>query len=113
MIGITQIILKLRSQAGFSPRDINCGGCEDFAYDVVNRMGRKRAEAIWGGDVPPEMWSEKVQNLPGWFYDSADTHCFVVFENRFYDSECPFGCDFPDKLPHFQREILTHLEMVG
>jgi len=106
-MGITQIILRLRSQAGFSPREINWGGCEDFADAVVREMRGKGAVAVWGNEVPPEMWSEKVRSLSDWFSHVAIFHCFVKFKCRFYDSECPLGCDFPDELPFFQKKILN------
>lgn len=104
-MGITQTILRLRcfyaKRLNITPQLINNGRCEDFAGDI-EKAGF--GYAIWGGDVPIELWSELVYGIKDWFSDFADSHCFTMFNNKFYDSECPQGCNYPDDLPFFQRQ---------
>ena len=80
-MGITQAILRLRciyaKQYDATPQDVNGGLCEDFAGDIVN-MGF--GNVIWSG-----------------------AHCFVLYNGKYFDSECPQGCNHPDKLPFYLR----------
>jgi len=108
MVGIAQTIISLRSQylkqLDFTkPSEINNGNCGEFANDVADQI--PGAYAIWGDDLCPILWSYKVIRLPDWFTNFAPGHCFIMYDGRFYDSECPDGCDFPDELPFYQRDI--------
>lgn len=101
-MGIAQTILKLRTRWNdLSPRQINNGGCEDFA-NVIESAGF--GMAIWGENVPLELWSELVYGIEDWLSHFAVGHCFIMFNDKFYDSECPQGCNYPDDLPFFQRQ---------
>jgi hypothetical protein len=58
--------------------EINNGLCEDFAADVCSLV--PGAEAWWDDELgkrPPETGSHKI----------------IVFQGRYYDSECPEGTD--------------------
>lgn len=108
MNGITQAILKLRiNYAEFdhlTPQAINNGLCGNFANDLVE-MGF--GEAVWGDDACPCLWSSCVMGLPDWFTHFTGGHCFLDGHNgKFYDSECPQGCNYPDELPFYQRQII-------
>ena len=104
---ITQAIIQLRWQVkrkqNLSPQEINNGSCEEFA-DLISDI-ISDAFSIWGDSVCPILWSSQVFNLPDWFSHFTNGHCFIMFNNKFYDSECPQGCNYPDKLPFYQREI--------
>lgn len=88
-----------------TPQEINNGMCSDFADDVAH-IGF--GIAIWGDAVPIELWSELVlyEDWPHF----ACGHCFIMFNNKFYDSECPEGCDYPDELPFYQRQYKEYFE---
>jgi len=106
MDNITQRILKLRiayaKQYEVRPYEINNGQCEDFAYDL-SHYGF--GEPIWGDELASfECWSAEIKEYPDWFSHSAPIHCFTRYHGKYYDSECPQGCDYPDQLPCYQRE---------
>jgi len=46
------------------------------------------AELIWGDGL-----------VGRWDY----AHCFVCYNGRYYDAECPEGVDDWEELPYFQR----------
>lgn len=100
--GITQTILRLRCQYGITPDTINAGNCGDFANEIDDQI--PGAIAVWGDELESSFWSEQFKMLAFW-QDIVWGHCFVMFNGRFYDSECPLGCDYPNELPFFQREI--------
>ena len=107
MSDITQAILLIRidyaTNEQMNPQQINNGICDDFAYKL-EKMGF--GEAIWGDDVCPALWSSNVFNLPDWFSHFVSGHCFLMGnDKKFYDSECPQGCNYPDELPYYQRQI--------
>jgi hypothetical protein len=78
----------LRDDKYDSPYDINNGGCEEWATDVM--------EVFEKSDVPVEIWATP--------FGFADTnHCFVRVHGKFYDSECPEGCDDHMDLPIFKN----------
>lgn len=107
-MGITQAILKLRieyAQRGHSPKDINGGLCADFADDIISRFGLSDGVAVWGEEVPVKHWSSYVQKIQDWFSHFAICHCFIWYRGKFYDSETPQGCDYPDQLLCYQRNI--------
>lgn len=87
---------------GFSPMEINDGNCEEFAY-LLECEGY--GEVCWGTELPIDWWSKMVQSLDDWFTHFAPYHCFIKYNERYYDSECPLGCNYPDELPFYQREL--------
>ena len=104
-MGIAQAILELRVKYAVenkvSPADINSGMCMDFAADIMNQgFGDDK----WGYTLDIGYWSELVQ-AAGEFdaYEFMSLHCFIIYEGKYYDSECPQGCNYPDQLPCYQR----------
>lgn len=102
---ITRPILKLRvlyaKADGLKPHAINQGDCMNFARRIAS-MGF--GQAVWGNDLDMSLYSENVQHIKNWMA-IAYGHAFIWYDGKFYDSECPQGCDYPDQLPFFQREI--------
>lgn len=115
-MGIAQVILRLRAdyanQESLSPSQINNGRCDEFA-ETLEMKGF--GVAVWGSQIPIESWSLFIQDVVGngilWDFDYfADCHCFAFYREKYYDSECPQGCEYPDQLPIFQRNI-QHYEL--
>ena len=106
-MNIAQVILNLREalekECGRTPQQINNGRCDDFANRIEQQI--PGAIAVWGDEISVFCWSENVLYLPDWFSYFAPYHCFIEFIDRFYDSECPDGCDYADELPFYQRQI--------
>jgi len=106
-MGITQAILRLRIEYthkfNISPAEINLGRCMDFAADIMNQgFGDDK----WGHTLDIEDWSEFVQAVGGFDADEfTSLHCFIIYEGKYYDSECPQGCNYPDQLPCYQRYL--------
>ena len=102
---ITRPILRLRllysKVQKFKPHTINQGDCMNFALEIES-MGY--GQAIWGNDLDISFYSKNVQHIEDWM-DIAYGHAFIWYDDKFYDSECPQGCDYPDQLPYFQREL--------
>ena len=104
---ISQAILQLRCQYthdnNITVCDINSGLCKVFADDIA-AMGY--GVAAWGDQFDDiSYWSPDILEklTPDMFIDFAEVHCFIYYNNRFYDSECPQGCIFIDHLPIYQR----------
>lgn len=75
-----------------SPLFINIGQCEDFAIDVTKIV--PEAKAVWSYDWYDVSALTIMQEL-------SIGHCFVVFNNRFYDSETSLGVNDLLNLPFF------------
>ena len=106
-LSITQVIKNQRKgylhKYLLTPQQINNGMCGDFAEDLAY-IGF--GQPIWGDDcIGDDWWSLEVLALPDWMSHYAPGHCFIVFDGKFYDSECPQGCDYVDKLPFYQRQL--------
>lgn len=85
---------------GLTTRKINNGNCGDFACNIeLNGFG----VAVWG-DEDWLNWSFGIKDYPDWFTHIAPYHCFIWHESKYYDSECPEGCDYADQLPFYQRQ---------
>jgi len=90
---------------GVTPQEINDGMCGDFADDLED-IGFGRP--VWGDELVEHAelhWSPEVLALGYWLEFHVAGHCFTMFNGRFYDSECPQGCDYVDELPFYQREL--------
>lgn len=111
ILDITQVIKDqcavYNEVENVTPQEINNGMCEDFANDIAH-IGF--GIAIWGGNVPLELWSKLACRIKVWFSHFADGHCFIMFNDKFYDSECPQGCNHPDNLPFYQRQLKNYFE---
>ena len=107
-MNITRAILLLRikyaKRYGYNPTKINSGSCMNFADDIVD-MGFHDCQAVWGDTLHWDLWSDKVRDLIDFLEYFASGHCFIWYDGRFYDSECPQGCNYPDGLPFYQRSI--------
>ena len=77
-MNITSAILSLVDRYGLSPEHINRGGCSGFAYQITKQISG--AVSMWSG-----------------------THCYIMYNSKYYDSECPQGCSDPNSLPFFKR----------
>ena len=76
---------------GFSPWQINCGNCMDFAEQL--QEGFPKGEVFYGEDHPRR------------FRTDVDPfgHTFFFIGRRYYDSESPRGVKRPDDLPFYRR----------
>ena len=75
----TQAIHKLlkTEYAGKRPYDINNGNCEDFAWDILKKLGMEDEKEGW------LVWVEE--------YGVDAAHCVVEIGGKFYDAENPRG----------------------
>jgi len=108
-MNITRAILELRikyaAEDKLNPAAINSGNCKDFAAEIA-AMGF--GESVWGDDLAIEYWSKMVQDLCGeWNFAGyfSSIHCFIMYDGKFYDSETPQGCNYPDQLLCYQRNM--------
>ena len=110
-MNITRAILLLRidyaEQYQYKPSEINDGSCCLLAETIAN-MGF--GEAIWGDSLGMGLYSDSVQHIADWLECYAYGHCFIWYDGKFYDSECPQGCNYPDDLPFFKRRLLFKFE---
>ena len=69
-----------------SPREINSGNCDSFAMAFVLRLGGYK-DGLQDNATP----------------DPSDYagHCWIEYEGRCYDAECPQGVDTWKELPIF------------
>lgn len=105
-MNITRAILKLRIKYAIkfrlSPIGINNGRCMDFAAEIAKQGF---GQDVWGCDLSIEWWSEIIQPFENDLCDFAEIHCFIMYDGKFYDSETPQGCNYPDQLLCYQRNI--------
>ena len=105
-MNITRAILELRIRYAavykLRPAEINSGRCMDFARDIAKQGF---GDDIWGSTIPIDYWSDEVQQIGDDAEYFMDIHCLIYYKGKFYDSETPQGCDCPDQLPCYQRNI--------
>lgn len=103
---ILRAILELRIsyaiKYGYRPIDINDGNCGDFAA-AISDMGF--GGDIWGDNFDKEFWTDAIDCCENFLEYFSAGHCFIWYGGRFYDSECPQGCDYLDNLPFYRRSI--------
>jgi len=91
LLDIEDIICCLRDKfleqgLATSYENINEGLCDEFAACVCTFL--PGCTMYWNDD----------------FTDEFDcSHCFIEYEDRYYDAECPEGVDDWRDLPFFQR----------
>jgi hypothetical protein len=128
---IAQAIEQLRDQyiaQGLASDDyqINNGLCEDFAVDlmamldhpegmemVCNESFMTPGHEAWDWALLETHWNIfPPMGLTAAQVDATafGGHAFVVFEQRFYDAECPEGADSFFDLPLFSRPLQRTLE---
>jgi len=83
---ITSIIIQLVAEWGKSAYDINNGECDEFAMEVIERMG--------GYQTGITEQSEPLESKYG-------GHVWIVWNNHHYDAECPNGVQNFEQLPIF------------
>ena len=86
---IRTVVDEYFAKDGCTPYYINCGRCDYFAADIIRRLGA--GEALYHDDMLDCTENEAMH----W------SHCFIAYEGRFYDSECPEGVDKWRDLPVF------------
>jgi|6_EtaG_2_1085325.scaffolds.fasta_scaffold00288_38 hypothetical protein len=89
-------------------KDINNGMCEYFAQGVADEV--EGAKVYWGDELTTDFWDIKLRF---WVENHAFGHCFIFFEDKFYDSEAPEGVDHPKQLPFYIRRLEYALEHYG
>jgi len=95
-------LVKYYESGGITAQEINNGECCDFAEPIPF------GETIWGDELCPILWSTKVLFLKNWFTHFAPAHCFIKYQDKYYDSECPEGVNYPDELPFYKRELQAY-----
>jgi hypothetical protein len=83
---ITSHVKHLVFEWGIHPYDINFKICENFANKIERRV--KGARAKW---------------------DDEGDHCYIIYDNRYYDAEEPYGVDDPAHLPYYLRQRLQNI----
>jgi hypothetical protein len=99
--GITDTIEEEIKNSELTAREINDGLCNEFADQIVNRMGGRSADTC---AASPRSELELEQH--GLTYDpTAPLHWFVIHHGRVYDAEAPEGRDRWQELPFFMRYV--------
>jgi len=101
-MNITEKIFELLPLFDMEPHEINEGSCSTFAA-MLRDAGFGRD--VWGDDLDMDLWSDEIQHIEYWLETYGMQHCFTWYEGKFYDSECPEGCEYPDQLPFYKRLI--------
>lgn len=82
---ISDLILELNSyylkEYGLTPYEINCGKCEDFAFEITDKI--KGSHFNWGDELINE------DEDP----DQYAYHCIIFYKGKYYDSEHPYGVE--------------------
>jgi len=87
-------LIQKWNRKGFSPASINCGQCQTFALELFKHFPKGRA-----------LWGDEVLDL----FENVDSsgHCFFLYEDLYYDSECPNGVTTPEFLPFYKRALAS------
>lgn len=103
---------------------VNCGLCEEFAYEVHEIFAHRHLLEVtyteeyldeddlldWDGlaiAVPEGLSREDMEGV------RLGGHCFLKLQGRWYDAECPEGVDSVLDLPIFRRPIVLTLRQKG
>lgn len=103
---------------------VNCGLCEEFAYEVHERFEHRHlAEVVYTEHYLDEMdnldWDNLSIEVPeGLTRQEMELvrlggHCFLEMQGRWYDAECPEGVDRLLDLPIFRRPVVLTLRRKG
>lgn len=95
---ITALIRAMVRKWGERPYDINNGGCEDFAMELIDRLGGYVTDAE-GRPTDNGPYELDTNNFCEWL----PNHVWVFYEGKHYDAECPQGVDSWKDLPLFAR----------
>lgn len=83
---IATIIRAVVKEWGIPPREINAGLCDEFAQEVIMRMGGYKDDLTDDASREGE---------PG--------HYWIAYRDKCYDAECPNGVCDHRQLPFFRR----------
>lgn len=87
------------------PEDINCGLCHDFAEDLSAILSHRYVvEPIWGDALFAEETNCDCETNDCEKCGRFSGHCVVRINERFYDSEHPYGVDDWKTMPIFKEE---------
>lgn len=97
---IILLLVEIWEAKGYTPYSINSGCCEDFAMELTDAI--KESPTLNHGDYCM-MWGEEYPEL---FEKVCPRgHCFVRYNNRYYDSEAPYGVTNPSLLLLYKRNV--------
>ena len=95
---VNELVQECLDKGYSSAASINNGDCETFAIELAGKINsvaniklEGRAEVFWDIDLD---------------HDMEQFHCFVLFNDLYYDSECPGGADDFMDLPIYERELI-------
>lgn len=87
------------------PYDINCGLCEDFARDVIEKLGGYTDELDY-------VWVEDIENTPA--PDGA--HCVIYLRCEgstfYFDAEIPEGTNDLTQIPVIKNAEKSRAEVI-
>lgn len=83
-----------------NPYSINCGCCEEFANDL--------SEIVFNA-IPT--WGDELTD-PGDDVDLYGDHCFVEYDGKYYDAECPEGVEDFRQIPCFIHNQLPEKQRI-
>ena len=93
-MSIKRIIEETIKQWDISPYDINNGECEDFAMEILDKMG----------GYSEDITKVCTQNFVD--FGSLDLgHVWILYKGKHYDAECSNGVKDWKNLPIFKNNI--------
>ena len=94
-----------------SAYDINNGLCEEFAMIIDEQI--EGAYMSWGDQLDDKFWGmARDHRIYRWAEEHAFGDCFIIFKDRYYDSEAPEGVDHPKDLPFYVRRLAYALKHI-
>lgn len=93
-----------QTEYDLTPYDTNCGSCEEFAQDVIEHLGLEEGDEIaacWHDEMP-DCTAEEA-----WYW----SHKFILYQGKYYDSECPEGVTEWRELPCFRNHPVPKPEV--
>lgn len=81
-MNITNIIKTLVKELGITPKEINNGQCENFAIEVIKRMGGHNKDIT-------KVCTQNFEEFGG--LDLG--HVWILYKGKHYDAECPKGIE--------------------
>lgn len=105
-----RLLVAQYADEGISAEEINRGYCADFAHALWR--GHPNTLQILGIYDADDVLTLGIASEPllDAAIDGQIGHSFLVYEDRFFDAECPEGVDSIMALPTFQRALLEYSE---
>jgi hypothetical protein len=82
---ITKLVKEWEKKYNISPYEINNGNCEEFAYQIVEKI--------------PEACLNYGDDTDDLFFG----HVWIEYQEKYYDAECPKGVNKLEDLPIFKK----------